>query len=759
MFLGVALFAASYDSFQNLTSSYDRTATQFRFANLTVTGGDVSAFAAQASAEAGVDSVDTRTVLDIPIQVQGTKMLGRVVGLPAGSQPDVNQVKVLEGGYLDRGAPTGLLVEQHMADHFGLSSGDALSILGPSGWVDVTVQGTAASPEYIWPARSRQEVITTPDNFGVLFAPESLVRQLGDGPNEAVVYFDGGAPDPALESKLEGQAYASGAVGVLTREQQPSNAALEEDLSGFEEMALLFPVLFLAAASMAAYVTISRLVASQRPYIGVMAANGFTRGQILRHYLGYGLLPGLVGSVPGAVAGVLLARLITSLYTRLLAVPITVIDFYPATLAMAIVFGLVTSLAAALAPALVASRVQPAESMRGETPSGAGRPSLLERMIPPISRLPVRWRMALRSVGRNRKRTAYTVLGVVLSLMLVLVSWGMIDTIQNLLDKQYVTIQREDATVQFVQPVAPSDVAALTGVRGVSLVEPMLQAPVSLSSGTEHYETVLTVLEQDTAMHTFIDRDERQISLPADGILVGRALQDLIGVDVGSTVDMAIPDLGVTVEEKISGFLDEPLGTMAYVSWDGAESRLGATLPASSALIRYDDGADPAAVRAAITDRSDVAAFEDTKVLYNTMQNLMVLFYAFVGVMLAFGGAMAFALIFSSMSVNIAERSREMATLLAVGADRRSITTMVTVENLLVALPGIPIGLVAGYYLSRLAMSTFTSDLFSFDLYVRPWTFVWAALAIIVVALLSQIPGLRAIRRINIPQVVKERAA
>jgi ABC-type antimicrobial peptide transport system permease subunit len=76
-----------------------------------------------------------------------------------------------------------------------------------------------------------------------------------------------------------------------------------------------------------------------------------------------------------------------------------------------------------------------------------------------------------------------------------------------------------------------------------------------------------------------------------------------------------------------------------------------------------------------------------------------------------------------------------------------------------VAIMGIPIGLVAGYYLSKVALGTFSSDLFSFDLYVKPMTFVWASLAIIVVALIRQVPGLRALRRISIPKVIKERAA
>lgn len=758
IFLGITLFGASYDSFRNLTASYDTTATEFRFANLTVSGGDIEEYAERAAATEGVESVQTRTVLDVPVEAEGTKLLGRIVGLPAGDQPHVNRVKILEGSYLVEGVPDGVLVEQHMAEYFDLGVGDSVSVLGEDGWVEAPVVGVGASPEYIWPARSRQEVITTPDNFGVLFGSENLVRTLGGGPNEVAVYFEDGDPDEALEESLTGAAYANGASGALTREEQPSNAALEEDLAGFEELAVFFPILFLAAASMAAYVTINRLVASQRPYIGVLAANGFSRGQILRHYLGYGLLPGLAGGIPGAVAGVLLARLVTSMYTDLLAVPVTVIRFYPLTLVLAVGFGLMASLAAALAPALVASRVEPAEAMRGETPGGGGRPSLPERIISPLKKMPVTWRMALRGAGRNPRRTVYTILGVVLSLMLVLVSWGMIDTIQFLLDKQFVTVQQEDATVHFLETVRPSEVESLTEVDGVAEVEPVTQSPVSLRYEGEHYETVLTVMIDDTDMHGFVGVDGDLLELPDEGILVGKAVHDLIGVEVGSSLQITLSRAG-SIEETVAGFIDEPLGTMAYISWERAEDLVGMPLSARSALIRYEEGADPDALRSRFTELPQVAAFEDTKAVYNTMQDLMVLFYAFVGVMLAFGGAMAFALIFSSMSVNIAERSRETATLLAVGVERRSVSWLIASENMLIALPGIPIGLVVGYYTSKAALSTFSSDLFTFDLYVRPSTFVFASLAVIVVALLSQGPGLRAVRRLNIPKIVKERSA
>jgi putative ABC transport system permease protein len=761
VFLGVAIFAASYDSYNNLVTSYETTFSEYRFANLTVAGGDTGTIAAEAAAMPGVEAAQTRTVVDVPLRAEGTKLLGRAVGMPATGQPEVNQVKVLEGSYLDPERPEGVLVEEHMADHFGLGPGDTVEVFVGDNWRVLEVAGVASSPEYIWPARSRQEVLTTPDNFGVLFTVETLARDLGgvEGPNEVAVYYTDGKADEALSAELASSARTLGATQVYTRDEQPSNAALSEDIKGFEEMALLFPVLFIVAAAMASYVMISRFVYAQRPHIGGMLANGYTRGQVLRHYLGYGWIPGLIGALPGAVAGVLLAGVITRLYTEMLSVPVTVIDFHPGTLAVGVLIGVVATLLAALAPALVASRIRPAEAMRGETPAGRGRPSLAERLLPPLRRLPIRWRMAFRGIERNPRRTIYTMLGVVLSLVLVLVSWGMIDTVGYLLDLQFVQISREDAVVYFAAPVGTEEVAALEAVSGVAAVEPALEVPVTVTARGEAYDTTLVALEAGTEMHGFRSVDGSWIELPEEGLLLGKALSSELEIVTGDLVAVTVSPLGITIEGTVAGFVDEPLGTLVYTSRDYASSQFGGSLPATSALVRYEEGVDGAMVRDAITGLPSVAAFEDSDALYDLMHRYMVFFYGFVGVMLVFGAAMSFALIFNAMTVNIAERSREVATLLAVGTKRATVSRLITAENLIVAVAGIPIGLVAGYYLSVFFMASFESDMFAFELYVSPMTFALAGLAIVVVALISGWPGLRALRRLHIPTVVKERSS
>ncbi len=759
VFLGIALFAASYDSFRNLEASYDRTTTEFRFANLFVQGGDVQAVAAAAMAEAEVEFVEVRVVEDLPLRLGDAKLLGRVVGLPAEDQPAVNRVKILHGTYLDPGDEDGVLVEEHLADHFDLGPGSSLEALGPDGWRAMRVVGVASSPEYIWPARDRQDLLTSPDDFGVIFAAGETATSLTESsPNSVVAYYSGGTEDADLTRRLTEAAWDAGAAEVYTRSQQPSNAALEEDLRGFEEMSLFFPILFLAAAAMAAYVMINRLVHSQRPHIGLLISEGYTRRQVLRHYLGYGMVPGILGAVPGAVVGVLLARLITGLYTELISVPVRVIELRASTLAAAVVFGIVVALVAAIAPARSAARMTPAEVMRGVGPPGRGRPSVAERAFPPLRRLPIRWRMALRGIERSPRRTVYTILGVVLSLVLVLVSWGMIDTMRFFFDRQFLEITREDARVFFAEPVTAEVVAGLEEIEEIAVAEPSLELAAALSANGQRYDSALVILEPDTRMHGFFATNGDEIALPDNGLLVGSFLGELLEVEEGEAITLSLPAVGVSVDAPIARFVDEPMGTVAYASRRAAATLAGGELPATSALVSYAAGVDRAEVRGNLTDLAMVAAVTDAKSLYEIVQRYMGLFYGFVGIMLAFGGAMAFALIFNSMSVNIAERTRETATLLAVGMKRRTIATLIGSENLVVAALGIPPGLVLGWWVSSLAMSSFNTDLFRFDLHMRAGTLVYSAAAMLVVALLSQWPGLRAIGRLDIPRIVKERS-
>jgi putative ABC transport system permease protein len=761
--LGVALFGASYDAFQNLTSSYQKMYTDLAFADLTVSGGPADRIASDGAALPGVSATAVRSVGEGLIRFGDRAQLGRIVGLPPDGSPAVDRVLILRGHNISPSSPDEVLVEQHLATARGLEPGSTMEVMTSTGWRSVAVAGIVASPEYIWPARSRQEVIVPPDQWGVVFAPESLVAALpaSEVHQEALFYLAADAPSGTLE-RLASLAVADGASSTQTRADQPSNAALQEDVSGFGEMSIMFPVMFLLAGALATAVLLGRMVASQRGQIGVLLANGFSSRAVMGHYLALGVVVGIAGSLPGAVLGGLFAAAISHLYTSMISVPITVIDVRPLTVLVGLLMGPLAGAAAAYLPARRASRISPAEAMRGAVPVGRGGASLAERIVPPLRRLPTRWLVSLRGIGRSPRRSLSTIGGVAIATTLVLVSWGMIDTVQILLDRQFVEVQRQDATVYLSAPVPASQVTAAVGVPGVAVAEPEMDLQAAIVNGDRRYATTLIGLETDSTLHRFIAPDGSRIALPSDGLLLGSSLQGLLGVSVGDTVEVDPGSGGAaTIRLRVAGFVSEPFGTYAYASLGTAAGLSGAAAgdpTVSTVLVRYDTGADKAAVAGRLEALPAVAAVIDSRALYDLAQQFMGLFYVFMGVMLVLGGILAFALIFNTMTANVTERAAELAALRTLGMSRATVSRLVTGENLLLTLGGVAVGLVVGYAVAAEFMASFSSDLFEFDLQVRPTTFIFTALSIVVVGFISQWPALRAVGRIDLGRVVRERS-
>lgn len=83
---------------------------------------------------------------------------------------------------------------------------------------------------------------------------------------------------------------------------------------------------------------------------------------------------------------------------------------------------------------------------------------------------------------------------------------------------------------------------------------------------------------------------------------------------------------------------------------------------------------------------------------------------------------------------------------------------MITAQNLLVITARIPLGLLVGCHAARVFTASFTTDQYNFDLQMRASTLTLSAVAILIVALLSQRPGLHVVRRLDVAVVVGGRS-
>lgn len=256
-------------------------------------------------------------------------------------------------------------------------------------------------------------------------------------------------------------------------------------------------------------------------------------------------------------------------------------------------------------------------------------------------------------------------------------------------------------------------------------------------------------------MHRFVSVDGSSVRLPNDGFLAGRALADSLHVKVGQTVTLTAAHASISL--PLRGLLDEPVGSAIYMT-ESQATRLLPESAVSTYLVRFDSGVDRDIMRQRITGLPGVVAYADATAVTASIDQFLGLFWAFVGTMVVLGAVLAAAIMYVTLAVNVVERTNELATLRAAGVPPRRVAATIATENLAATTLGLPVGVVAGTLAARAFLDSFSSDLFTFRLTFGWWVIPAALVAVMVAATLSQWPAIRAVRRLDVARVVRERA-
>jgi len=763
IFLGVALFGASFLAYRNLKTSYDYTYETLHMADFTVKVVQAPPeVVGELESIPGVEAVTGRINTEVPLTIPGediTRIEARVISLPSESRAAVNDVKVEEGSYFPEGESEVILMEHSFAEHHELGPGDTVYLSADDTKTGFRVAAIVTSPEYIWPAKSRQELLSSPETFGVVFVPsETAVVLLGnDIVNEFCFLTNDEADRDAVVSEVENILEPYTITDIVPLEDQPSNAGLKMDLQEFGEMAEVFPLLFLIVGALATYILLTRIVYNQRPQIGLMRALGYSRRQILIHYLGFAFIIGEVGACAGIAAGFGLSRLVTSLYVSMLGLPYTSthmgwIEWLFIEEGMAA--GLIPPMIAGAIPAYFASRLSPSEAMRTPPPS-AGRRLLLERVFPFLARLSFLWKIPLRNIFRNRRRSFYTVTGVALGISLILVSASFIDAIDHFMNLQFNDIQKYDSQINFVQPQPATLPAEVQSWEGVERAEPVLQIPVWIEHGDESYSTLAVGLSPGSELYGLYSTSGDRLSVGKDGVLLSEGLQSTLDVGTGNMVTLRSP-FG-TRQFQVEEFVKQPVGSFGYLSLSQAQNLAGGMAVINGIMLSAEQEHLDAVREKAFTTLG-ATSVEMTSETYGQINEMMDFIRGMMWIMLGFGAALSLAIVFTTVTVSIMERRREIATMRTIGEGKGRITAMITIENLILGLVGVIPGIPLGYALSLLFFSIIQSDMMTFNPVIFPRTYAITVGLVILIMLLSQLPGIRTLNRLNLASVTKEQA-
>ena len=133
---------------------------------------------------------------------------------------------------------------------------------------------------------------------------------------------------------------------------------------------------------------------------------------------------------------------------------------------------------------------------------------------------------------------------------------------------------------------------------------------------------------------------------------------------------------------------------------------------------------------------------------------LMGFFYAFITFSLLFGAPLGFATIFNTASISVVERSREFATLRMIGYTNGEVASSLILENFVLGIVCIVVGISIAYVSAYLFYSFFESELY-LPMVVYPRSFAITLIAVFAVIMLAFPLSLRHVSKMDIAKVTK----
>lgn len=566
-------------------------------------------------------------------------------------------------------------------------------------------------------------------------------------------------------------------VYTLDRSQSESAATYQADTKRMDNIANVFPLMFFLVAALVALTTMTRMVDDERVQIGTYKALGYGKTRIAGRYLLYALVAAGVGATLGVVVlSQLLPYIIMSAYSIIYAVP-------PLDLPLPVDWGVALS-AAGLGVGVTllttwvtvysSLREPPATLMLPRAPK-AGRRILLEHVTPIWRRLSFSWKVTARNLFRYKRRLLMTVIGISGCASLLLVGFGLHDSIWDIIDLQYGPIIHYDTTVGLSDASTELDVSAVTDYLGsaggasdiVRVQRESMQATGTGPSTSATSKTHVTVIVPQDSLQaqeavTFRDRmTGAAVDFDDDAVLVTEKLASLYGIRAGDQLMLFDQDdagnaIGTGHALTVTGVTENYVANLVYVGRGAWRSVSPVTPVFSTIFCNVPDAGDVrATVSARLHDMTGVSTVTFSDEVINQYRHVLSVVDMVVVVLIVSAAALAFIVLYNLTNINVEERLREIAALKVLGFTKREVYAYIFREIMLLALMGDVAGMLLGIWLERFVITTAEVDYVMFGRSIHALSFVCAFTLTLVFSALVMLVMRRKLDRVDMVESLK----
>lgn len=757
--LGVMFYSGINGTFRNLSIAKDEYYKEYRFADI---WADVykapESIVKRVKSLPFVKAAEGRIIKDTSMDIAGESATVRLITLPDKKKDIVNDIAMQSGSYFSAEDINQCILEDGFLKANGFKIGDYIYPIINGNKVKMKIIGSARSPEFVYPLKDGSELMVDYTKFGIIYIKESFGQAIfgldGSVNNISLLLKDGYDVEDAKD-EIEKALRTYGVSNVIDRDGQISNSMLKTEIEGLKSSGSAFPVLFFIIASAIIYIMMGRMIENQRKQIGVLKAFGFTDMQILSHYLSYSIIVAVFGSLAGSVLGMYLSDALTKLENMYFNLPLADMRIYGDLAIPSSLMVLFFCLLAGYNSCKTVFKIMPGEAMRPKAPK-AGKKVFLEKIDFLWNRISDIWKMIIRNMLRYKRRSLMISMGVVFSMILLMIAFGMMDTINFMVEQQYKNIQNYDIKVSFSKLLNMDEINTIRNIPHIVKMEPVLETGVEISNGWRKKDVGFTALIRDPEIYRVTDDKGNALKLPEKGIMIPQKLADSLGL---KKYDRAYIKPYFPEKEKrqvpIAGIAAQYIGLNVYSSMDSVNYIFGEGTMANAAVLKLDDDAFEEYVKDKLKDMPAVNSVQSKSDSLNALMKNMGVMASSMGIFIVLAAVLSIAVLYNITTINIFERQRELATLKVLGFKDSEIKRLIFYENYLITIIGIVIALPFGKWLGEYIMSMTDTDAYSFQFILKFKTYVLSIVLTFVFTVITNFVLMRKIKSIDMVETLK----
>ena len=525
---------------------------------------------------------------------------------------------------------------------------------------------------------------------------------------------------------------------ISDRNDLPEYSDFGDNAERLKNIGKVFPMIFFLVAALISLTTMTRMVEEQRTQIGTMKALGYGKASIASKYLSYAFLATVGGSIAGVLFGEKVLPFIIIQAYGIMYWNIgdhMQLDYELQYALIASGAAVICTMGATLFSCAKTLAETPASLMRPPAPK-EGKRILIERSSFIWKHLSFSWKSSMRNLFRYKKRLFMTIFGIAGSMGLMLVGFGLYDSIMDIAILQYDQIQHYDAMVINDEDATDSqekdllkfldgnsEIDHYTRVQLTKMTAPKEKGSVSIyvyvPENTENFKEDVTLRDR---------KSHEQYELTDDGAVICEKTASLIGVKAGDKITLEKDNRKYKV--KITAVTENYMGHYVYMTPSCYEKTFGEKTKYSSTVytMKEDAESDLETLGNAILKYPAALSISYTSSTAGQVERMLGSLGAVIWVLIISAGMLAFVVLYNLNNINITERQRELATLKVLGFYDGEVSQYVFRENILLSFIGILAGAVFGILLHRYVITTVEVDAVMFGRNIKPISFVYSGI-------------------------------